>query len=73
MDGIIRDALLGPILTVTTVWNTIETGDIDEAVLYQNKLKLAYFTMTKTLWCLTKSMQDPAIIDKLPLPFWTDN
>ena len=54
MDGIIGDALLGPILTVTTVWNTIVTGDLDEAVLYENKLKLAYFTMTKTLWCLTK-------------------
>ena len=28
MDVIILDAFLRPILTVTTVWNTGETGDI---------------------------------------------
>ena len=29
MDVIILDAFLRPILTVTAVWNTGETGDID--------------------------------------------
>ena len=34
MDVIILTALLRTILTVTTVWNTVETGDINKPYFY---------------------------------------
>ena len=32
MDALILGMFLSPILTVTTAWNTVETGDINTSV-----------------------------------------
>ena len=41
MDAIILTAFLRTILTVTTVWNTVETGDIDTGMKFSSEYMLS--------------------------------
>ena len=47
MDALILGTFLSPILTVTTVWNTRETGDIivDPPKIIIIRLYLSYFQL----------------------------